>query len=84
MIGLCGFQVFNQGVNWRLLPGNFVISVSRWSQRRLNERERVSEPVDRSCEEGEGYAHVSVCVKQLSGLLHLPSHTSPPNVPAGK
>lgn len=28
---LCGFQVFNQGVNCRLPRGNFLISVSRWS-----------------------------------------------------
>ncbi len=32
VMGLCDFQVFNQGVNCRLLSGTFLISVSRWSQ----------------------------------------------------
>lgn len=31
VMGLCGFQVFNQGVNCRLLFRNFLISVSSWS-----------------------------------------------------
>lgn len=39
VMGLRGFQVFNQGVNCRLLSGNFLISVSRWSQRRRTESE---------------------------------------------
>lgn len=57
VMGLCGFQVFNQGVNCRLLSGNFLISVSRWSQRcRTESKSPLAESLKRQCGKGKGYA----------------------------
>lgn len=48
--------MFNQGVNCWLLSGNFLISVSRWSQWCRTESKSLWQSLKRLCGKGKGYA----------------------------